>query len=42
MGVGGGAREDGGSEKEAAMAIKGLPKDVGVSEGIKLAMKALS
>jgi len=30
------------NEKEAAMAIKGLPKDVGVSEGIKLAMKALS
>jgi hypothetical protein len=24
------------------MAIKGLPKDVGVSDGIKLAMKALS
>ena len=30
------------NEKEAAMAIKGLPKDVGVSDGIKLAMKALS
>ena len=30
------------NEKEAALAIKGLPKDVGVSEGIKLAMKALS
>ena len=30
------------NEKEAARAIKGLPKDVGVSDGIKLAMKALS
>ena len=30
------------NEKEAALAIKGLPKDVGVSDGIKLAMKALS
>ena len=30
------------NEKEAAMAIKGLPKDIGVSDGIKLAMKALS
>jgi len=30
------------NEKEAALAIKNLPKDVGVSEGIKLAMKALS
>ena len=30
------------NEKEAAMAMKGLPKDVGVSDGIKLAMKALS
>jgi len=30
------------NEKEAAMAIKGLPEDVGVSDGIKLAMKALS
>jgi Holliday junction DNA helicase RuvA len=30
------------NEKEAAAAIKGLPKDVGVSEGIKQAMKALS
>ncbi|MDP9124792.1 MAG: Holliday junction branch migration protein RuvA [Pseudomonadota bacterium] len=30
------------NEKEAAMAIKGLPKDVGVSDGIKQAMKALS
>ncbi len=30
------------NEKEAAMAMKGMPKDVGVSDGIKLAMKALS
>jgi Holliday junction DNA helicase RuvA len=30
------------NEKEAALAIKGLPKDVAVSDGIKLAMKALS
>jgi len=30
------------SEKEAAAAIKALPADVGVSEGIKLALKALS
>ena len=30
------------NEKEAALALKGLPKDVGVSEGIKLALKALS
>jgi Holliday junction DNA helicase RuvA len=30
------------NEKEAALAIKGLPADVGVSDGIKLAMKALS
>ena len=30
------------NEKEAAMAIKGLPKDVGVSDGIKLALKALA
>ena len=30
------------NEKEAAMAIKGLPMDVGISDGIKLAMKALS
>ena len=30
------------NEKEAAMAIKGLPKDIGVSDGIKQAMKALS
>ena len=29
------------SDKEAA-ALKALPKDVGVSEGIKLALKALN
>ncbi|MBT9490985.1 MAG: Holliday junction branch migration protein RuvA [Paucibacter sp.] len=30
------------SEKEAALALKSLPVDVGVSDGIKLALKALS
>jgi holliday junction DNA helicase RuvA len=30
------------SDKEAAASIKALPKDVGVSEGIKLALKALN
>jgi holliday junction DNA helicase RuvA len=30
------------SDKEAAAALKALPKDVGVSEGIKLALKALN
>ncbi len=30
------------SEKEAALALKALPPDVGVSEGIKLALKSLS
>ncbi|MED5620350.1 Holliday junction branch migration protein RuvA [Ideonella sp. BN130291] len=30
------------SEKEAAAALKALPADVGVSEGIKLALKALA
>lgn len=30
------------SEKEAAMAVKLLPKDCGVSDGIKLALKSLS
>ncbi len=30
------------SEKDAAAALRPLPKDVGVSEGIKLALKALS
>jgi Holliday junction DNA helicase RuvA len=30
------------SEKDAAAALKALPKEVGVSEGIKLALKALS
>ena len=30
------------SEKEAVLALKNLPQDVGVSEGIKLALKALN
>ncbi len=30
------------SDKEAAAALKALPKDIGVSDGIKLALKALS
>jgi holliday junction DNA helicase RuvA len=30
------------SDKEAAASLKALPKDVGVSEGIKLALKALA
>ena len=30
------------SEKEAALALKALPKDVGVSDGIKLALKSLA
>src|SRR3990167_5145798 len=30
------------SERDAAVALKSLPADVGVSDGIKLAMKALS
>jgi Holliday junction DNA helicase RuvA len=30
------------SDKEAAVALKALPKEVGVSEGIKLALKALA
>ena len=30
------------SDKEAALALKPLPADVGVSEGIKLALKALA
>ena len=30
------------SDREAAAALKSLPKDVGVSEGIKLALKALA
>ena len=30
------------SDKEAALALKSLPRDVGVSEGIKLALKALA
>jgi Holliday junction DNA helicase RuvA len=30
------------SDREAAAALKPLPKDAGVSEGIKLALKALA
>jgi Holliday junction DNA helicase RuvA len=30
------------NDKEAALALKALPADVGVSEGIKLALKALA
>jgi Holliday junction DNA helicase RuvA len=30
------------SDKEASASLKALPKDVGVSEGIKLALKALN
>jgi Holliday junction DNA helicase RuvA len=30
------------SDREAALALKSLPKDVGVSEGIKLALKSLA
>jgi Holliday junction DNA helicase RuvA len=30
------------SDKEAAAALKALPAEVGVSEGIKLALRALS
>ena len=30
------------SDKEAGLALKALPADVGVSEGIKLALKALA
>ena len=30
------------SDKEAAAALKALPKEVGVSDGIKLALKALA
>ena len=30
------------SDKEAALTLKSLPKDVGVSEGIKLALKSLA
>ena len=30
------------SDKEAALALKALPKEVGVSDGIKLALKALA
>jgi Holliday junction DNA helicase RuvA len=30
------------SDKEAAAALKALPNDIGVSDGIKLALKALA
>jgi len=30
------------NDKEAAAALKALPKEVGVSDGIKLALKALA
>ena len=30
------------SDREAALALKSLPKDVGVSEGIKSALKSLA
>ena len=30
------------SDKEALLALKSLPRDVGVSDGIKLALKSLS
>jgi Holliday junction DNA helicase RuvA len=30
------------NDKEAALALKALPSDVGVSDGIKLALKALA
>ena len=30
------------NDKEAAVALKALPADVGVSEGIKLALKSLA
>jgi Holliday junction DNA helicase RuvA len=30
------------SERDAAAALKALPVDIGVSDGIKLALKALS
>jgi Holliday junction DNA helicase RuvA len=30
------------SDKEAMLAMKSVPKDTGVSEGIKLALKSLS
>ena len=29
------------SDRDAALALKALPKEVGVSDGIKLALKAL-
>jgi len=30
------------SDRDAALALKALPKDIGVSDGIKLALKALA
>ncbi|MSP36782.1 MAG: Holliday junction branch migration protein RuvA, partial [Limnohabitans sp.] len=30
------------SDKEAAVALKSLPPDIGVSDGIKMALKALA
>jgi len=30
------------SDKEAALALKSLPDDIGVSDGIKMALKALA
>jgi Holliday junction DNA helicase RuvA len=30
------------SDRDAALALKALPQDVGVSDGIKLALKALT
>jgi Holliday junction DNA helicase RuvA len=30
------------SDRDAALALKALPADVGVSDGIKLALKALT
>jgi len=30
------------SDKEAALALKSLPPDIGVSDGIKMALKALA
>ena len=30
------------SDKEAALALKSLPADIGVSDGIKMALKALA
>ena len=30
------------SDRDAALALKALPKDIGVSDGIKLALKSLA